>query len=104
PSQTFNMINNADLKFPYMTDKDRNVTELTHGRYHSFMESTDRSVRKSAFEAMHNNYGKFENTFAATLSNEIKTNNVSAKIRKFEYAIHTGLNSNKIPESVHDNL
>src|SRR5699024_2419918 len=82
--QTFNMLNNADLKFPNITDKDGNVTELTHGRYHSFMESTDRSVRKSAFEAMHNTYGKFENTFAATLSNEIKTNNVSAKIRKFE--------------------
>src|SRR5699024_6048842 len=77
PSQTFNMLNNADLKFPNITDKDGNVTELTHGRYHSFMESTDRSVRKSAFEAMHNTYGKFENTFAATLSNEIKTNNVS---------------------------
>lgn len=104
PSQTFNMLNNADLKFPNITDKDGNVTELTHGRYHSFMESTDRSVRKSAFEAMHNTYGKFENTFAATLSNEIKTNNVSAKIRKFESARHAALNSNKIPESVYDNL
>src|SRR5699024_8981915 len=61
PSQTFNMLNNADLKFPNITDTDGNVTELTHGRYHSFMESTDRSVRKSAFEAMHNTYGKFEN-------------------------------------------
>src|SRR5699024_430257 len=104
PSQTFNMLNNADLKFPNITDKDGNVTELTHGRYHSFMESTDRSVRKSAFEAMHNTYGKFENTFASTLSNEIKTNNVSAKIRKFEYARHAALNSNKIPESIYDNL
>src|SRR5690625_2016251 len=104
PSQTFNMLNNADLKFPNITDKDGNVTELTHGRYHSFMESSDRSVRKSAFEAMHNTYGKFENTFAATLSNEIKTNNVSVKIRKFESARHAALNSNKIPESVYDNL
>src|SRR5690625_5808129 len=53
---------------------------------------------------MHNTYGKFENTFAATLSNEIKTNNVSAKIRKFESARHAALNSNKIPESVYDIL
>src|SRR5699024_1203956 len=97
PSQTFNMLNNADLKFPNITDKDGNVTELTHGRYHSFMESTDRSVRKSAFEDMHN-------TYAATLNNESKTNNVSAKIRQFESARHAALNSNKIPESVYDNL
>src|SRR5699024_12212847 len=35
---------------------------------------------------------------------EIKTNNVSAKIRKFDSARQTSLNSNKIPESVYDNL
>src|SRR5699024_6282575 len=104
PSQTFNMLNNADLKFPNITDKDGNVTEFTHGRCPTFMESTDRAVRRSASGAMRNTYSKFENTFAATLSNESKTNNVSAKIREVEAARHPALSSNKIPESVYDNL
>jgi len=104
PSQTFSMLNNADLKFPLIKDENGNKVELTHGRYHSFMESNDRSVRKSAFQAMHKTYGDFKNTFASTLSGEIKTNNVSAKIRKFDSARQAALNSNKIPESVYDNL
>ncbi len=103
-SQTFSMLNNADLKFPNIKDEKGNDVELTHGRYHSFMESSDRTVRKSAFKAMHQTYGDFKNTFATTLSGNIKTENVSAKIRNFDSARHAALNSNNIPETVYDNL
>lgn len=103
-SQTFNMLNNADLKFPTIKDAKGNDIELTHGRYHTFMESTNRSVRESAFKAMHQTYAEFKNTFASTLSGNIKTDNVNAKVRNFESARHAALNSNNIPETVYDNL
>lgn len=103
-SQTFSMLNNADLKFPTIKDENGEDVELTQGRYHSFMESNDRSVRESAFKAMHNTYGNFRNTFATTLSGNVKTSNVSAKVRNFNSARHAALNSNNIPESVYDNL
>ena len=103
-SQTFSMLNNADLKFPTIKDAKGNEVELTHGRYHSFMESTNRSVREAAFKAMHQTYGDFKNTFASTLSGNVKTDNVSAKVRNFKSARHAALNSNNIPESVYDNL
>lgn len=103
-SQTFSMLNNADLKFPIIKDAKGNDVELTHGRYHTFMESTNRSVRESAFKAMHQTYGDFKNTFASTLSGNIKTDNVNAKVRNFESARHAALNSNNIPETVYDNL
>src|SRR5699024_9971783 len=103
-SQTFSMLNNADLKFPTIKDAKGNDVELTHGRYHTFMESTNRSVRESAFKAMHQTYGDFKNTFASTLSGNIKTDNVNAKVRNFESARHAALNSNNIPETVYDNL
>ena len=103
-SQTFSMLNNADLKFPTIKDAKGNDVELTHGRYHTFMESTNRSVRESAFKAMHQTYGDFKNTFASTLSGNIKTDNVNAKVRNFETARHAALNSNNIPETVYDNL
>src|SRR5699024_6506278 len=102
--QTFSMLNNADLKFPTIKDAKGNDVELTHGRYHTFMESTNRSVRESAFKAMHQTYGDFKNTFASTLSGNIKTDNVNAKVRNFESARHAALNSNNIPETVYDNL
>lgn len=103
-SQTFSMLNNADLKFPTIKDDKGNDVELTQGRYHSFMESSNRSVRESAFKAMHKTYGDFKNTFATTLSGNVKTDNVSAKVRNFDSARHAALNSNNIPESVYDNL
>src|SRR5690606_10259395 len=66
-SQTFGMLNNADLKFPSIKDEDGNEVDVTHGRYIQFMESRDRRVRKDAFKAMYDTFGQFKNTFASTL-------------------------------------
>ena len=103
-SQTFSMLNNADLKFPTIKDEEGADVELTHGRYHSFMESSNRDVRESAFKAMHNTYSDFKNTFATTLGGNVKSDNVHAKVRNFDSARQSALSSNNIPESVYDNL
>ncbi|MFB4475730.1 M3 family oligoendopeptidase, partial [Oceanobacillus caeni] len=64
-SQTFSMLNNADLPFPAIKDENGEEIDLTHGRYSRFMESKDRRVRKDAFKAMYDTYGQFKNTFAS---------------------------------------
>ena len=104
PSQTFGMLNNADLKFPLVKDENGEEVELTHGRYIRFLESTDRSVRKAAFKAMYETFGSFKNTFATTLNGTVKKNNFYAKVRNYHSARHAALNSNNIPETVYDNL
>ena len=53
PGTIFNMFNDADLKFPEITDEDGNKVELTHGRYIQFLESADRRVREEAFTALY---------------------------------------------------
>src|SRR5690625_3610879 len=103
-SQTFSMLNNADLTFPLIKDEEGEEVELTHGRYIRFMESKDRRVRKDAFHAMYETFGTFKNTFAATLNGNIKTNNFYAKVRKYESARHAAMDNNNITESVYDNL
>lgn len=104
PSQTFSMLNNADLIFPTVVNEDGEEVDLTHGRYSTFMKSKDRRVRKEAFQAMYETYGKFKNTFASTLSGNIKTHNFSAKVRNYDSARQAALNRNNIPEKVYDNL
>lgn len=104
PSQTFGMLNNADLKFPKIKDENGKEVELTHGRYIRFMESKDRNVRKAAFEAMYDTFGSFKNTFAATLNGNVKKDNFYAKVRNYRSARHSALDTNNIPESVYDNL
>lgn len=103
-SQTFGMLNNADLTFPSIKDENGEEVDVTHGRYIRFMESQDRSVRKAAFQAMYETYGAFKNTFASTLSGNIKKDNFVAKVRNYESARQAALDNNHIPEKVYDNL
>src|SRR5699024_13554 len=103
-SNTFSMLNNADLTFPMITDEDCNEVELTHGRYIRFLKSKDRNVRKQAFDAMYDTFGSFKNTFAATLSGNIKKDNFYAKVRNYRSARHAALFRNNIDESVYDQL
>jgi oligoendopeptidase F len=98
------MLNNADLKFPKVKNEKGEEVELTHGRYITFLESADRSVREGAFKAMYGTYAQYLNTFASTLSGSVKKDNFYATVRKFESARQSALHHNAIPESVYDGL
>ncbi|MFD1705641.1 oligoendopeptidase F [Siminovitchia sediminis] len=103
-SNTFGMLNNADLVFPVIKDEEGNDVQLSHGNYIRFLESQDRRVREEAFKNVYDTYGKFANTFASTLSGTIKKDNFYAKARNYKSARHAALSGNNIPESVYDNL
>ena len=103
-SNTFGMLNNADLAFPSIKDENGEEVEITHGRYIRFLESSDQRVRRDAFKAVYETYGNFRNTFASTLSGNVKKDNFNARIRKYESARQAALAANNIPESVYDNL
>ncbi|TQR20215.1 oligoendopeptidase F [Psychrobacillus vulpis] len=103
-SDTFGKLNNADLEFPSIKDENGNEVQLTHGRYSRFLESKDGRVREDAFKAMYDTYGKFRNTFASTLTGNVKADNVNAKIRNYKTAREAAMSQNHIPESVYDNL
>ncbi|WP_257349137.1 oligoendopeptidase F [Pseudalkalibacillus decolorationis] len=103
-SNTFGMLNNADMKFPTVKDDSGDEVEITHGRYIRFLESDQREVRENAFKAMYESYDKFKNTFASTLSGTVKKDNFYAKVRNYDSARHAALDHNNIPEKVYDNL
>lgn len=103
-SETFSMLNNADLEFPTIKDENGDDLELTHGRYSRFLENEDRRVREDAFRAMYGTYGKFRNTFASTLAGNVKRDNVNARVRNYSSARHAAMSENQIPEQVYDNL
>ena len=103
-SETFSMLNNADLTFPTVKDENGEEVELTHGRYIRFLESDVPRVREEAFKAMYGKYGEFQNTFASTLSGNIKRDNVNARIRNYSSAREAAMSNNHIPEQVYENL
>lgn len=104
PSKTFGMINNADIKLPMVHDEAGNEVQLSHGRYSLFMENPNRNVRKEAFLGMFNAFGGLKNTFATTLTGQVKVHNFNASIRGYTSSRHAALFGNHINESVHDAL
>ena len=98
------MLNNADIKFPYIKDEKNNEIELTKGRYIQLMESDDRRVRKDAFEALYSTYSKQKNTLAALLNANVKANIFSARARKYGSAREESLFADNVPVEVYDNL
>lgn len=104
PSDIFSLFNNADLKFPNITDDSGNKVELTHGRYISFMESENREVRKEAFRAMYGTYTKFKNTLAAIYGASVKKDVFYAKMRNYNSSMEAALDGGNIPVSVYNNL
>ncbi len=100
----FGMLDNADLKFPGIRDENGEEVELTKGRYSKFLESPDRRVRKDAFEALYNTYGKLRNTLGATLSASVKSDVFYARVRRFQSALQASLDGDNIPVTVYDRL
>ena len=100
----FTMLNNADIKFGFITDEDGEETEVTHGSYISLMESHNRQVRKSAYTHVYEAYKGLINTIASTYSYNVKTDVVGARIRKYSSARAAALSGDNIPEEVYDNL
>ncbi|HKK96382.1 MAG TPA: oligoendopeptidase F [Anaerovoracaceae bacterium] len=99
PSDTFTMLNNADMKFDDVDGK-----PLTHGNYINYMESKNRKIRKTAYKNMYKEYLSLNNTLATTYSYNVKTNAISSQLRKYPNAIEASLYGDNIPLSVYNNL
>ncbi len=104
PSKIFGMMDDADLKFPSITDEDGQPVQLSRARYERYRSSPDRRVRKDAFEAFHQAYHGFRNTLAACLSAEVKAHIFGAKTRNYSSSLDASLDANNIPVEVYYNL
>ena len=104
PQQIFTMLNDADISFPSIKTSEGEELELTKGRYITFLESSDRSVREQAFKNLYSVYLSQKNTIAATYSSSVKSDVFFAETRKYGSAMEMALSDDNIPLSVYDNL
>lgn len=102
--ETFEILDNADIVFPLVTDEKGEEVQLSHGNFISFMESQNRDIRKSAYEAMYSTYNQYQHTYAKTLQTNVKVHNYNARVHKFASAREAALAANFIPESVYETL
>ena len=103
-SETFAILDNADIVFPFVKDEDGNEVQLSHGVYMRLVESKNREVRRGAYEALYSTYEQYQHTYAKTLHTNVKVQNYRAKVRNYKSAREAALAANFVPESVYDNL
>ena len=104
PGDIYSMFKDADLVFPEITNEKGEKVRITHSNYVPFLESSDRRVRKEAFEGLYSVYRQFQNTTAATLNAQMKQLQFHAKVRKYGSTLEASLSETEVPVSVYHNL
>lgn len=104
PENTYEMLSYADMKFPEIIDEDGESVRIDHFNYSKYIKSSDRRVRKEAFEAEFGTYKKYSNTMAAMLFGGIKSEVFYSSVRSYPSARFASLYADNINLSVYDNL
>lgn len=103
-SNTFGVLNDADLEFPVVEDNDGQAVQLSQGVYDQLIQSTKPEVRQMAFKQLYAVYHQFRHTLASTLAGNVKTHNFNAQVCHYSDARQAALSGNHIPVSVYDAL
>lgn len=103
-SNTFSVLNDADLEFPIVVDNDGQTVQLSQGIYDQLIQSTKPEVRQMAFQQLYSVYHQFRHTLAATLAGNVKTHNYLAKVHHYQDARQAALSQNHIPVAVYQTL
>ncbi len=104
PSQVFNAMDNADLKYGSVEDENGKTVTLTKGRYYKFMKGTDRRMRQKAFGNFLGAYGQVKNTLAANMDANVKNHVFFAKARGHAGTLESSLHPDNVPPAVFHSL
>ncbi len=104
PDKIYGMLTDADMKFEDAVDAEGNKHTLSQATFVTCQESTDRQLRKSAYENLYEGFSKFKNTAASLLDAQNKQLKFYAQARKYANAFEASLDSTNVPTSVYLNL
>lgn len=100
----FTMLNNADISFEPIEDKNGEKLPLSHGNYISYLEKTDKHIRSQAYNSMYTSYKNLINTIATAYSYNTKTDAILSKIRKYNSSMEQALSGDNVSVDIYNNL
>ncbi len=104
PDNIYGMFADADLTFEDAVNGEGKQLPLSQGTFIAYQSSTDRELRKSAYENLYKGFGAFKNTAAGLLNAQNKQLKFYAEARKYENAFEASLDNTNVPTSVYLNL
>lgn len=100
----YEVLTNADMKFPTITDETGRQVELSNANYGRYIVSPVRRVRQEAWEALTGTYGQYRNTLASTLAGSIRSSIFFAQVRNYSSSLEAALAPDNLPEGVYHSL
>lgn len=104
PDNICGIFRNADLRYPDVEDASGVKHPLSAATFVPLLESSDRVLRRNAFDACYNRLDEFKNTFAAALDAQFKQLKFFSEARKYPSTLSAALDATEVPESVYLNL
>ena len=104
PDDIYGRFADADITFPDAVDAEGKAHPLTQGTFIACQESSDRVLRKSAYENLYHSFGNFKNTAAGLLNAQGKQLKFHADARKYPSTLDAALDRTDVPTSVYTNL
>lgn len=98
------VISDADMTFKPAVDSEGNEHTVAHGTINSLLHSTDRELRRTAWENYADAYISLKNGLANALATGVKQNVFLARARRYGSALEAAVSSNHIPVEVFHNL
>ncbi len=104
PDTIYGAFADADIRFPDAVDGEGKPHALTQASFVPLEMSSDRALRKSAYENLYSTFGTYRNTAAAILNAQNKQLQFFADARNYGSAREAALDSTNVPIAVYDNL
>ena len=104
PEDIYDSLVDSDLKFGNITDEDGKLVELTESNYSNFIHSSNRTVRKQAFDLLFDTYAKYKNTISNTFKKNVDYLTSNAKILNFNSSLEASLYADNVSTNVYNNL
>src|SRR5260221_1533894 len=95
---------NADLAFAPASSLDGDQSEVAQGTINALLASTDRGVRRSAWESYADAHLAVKNTMAASIAAGVKRDVFMARARRYRSSLDAALTHNHIPLEVFHNM
>lgn len=103
-SDNFDLFDDADLKFPSVSDSFGKKHKLNHSSYMELMQSQDRTLRKNTLKKFNGQYGKFNNFLGSNYISNIKADVFYARASKYKNCLDKSIYLEEASRSVYNTL
>ncbi len=103
-NQTYNMLENVDIKLGSIEDENGQAIDLTPAVFGRLREHRHRQVRSRAFAQIHQAFSEHGNTLASLYATRIKADILQATARRHPDSLSQALFGDNLPDSLYSGL